>query len=277
MHEYEDNYPEMKKVSKIGRSKIGMFFNHTPAQKDSPSDDIVQRLLEENCKLRQDLSDANNRIRELEEKVESVSATKEIQEHKTSIAAPKSTLLETHVMEKQDTIDDRDDSSHISNDESEFDTDDFSIELDVSTVELTMQRYQSQELLDNDELQSTTSSACTTPTGNDKESNNRRRQSQLRRRLRGNGKSPNFYTQQRSLLDIYGYDDDSVSVTSDLSCSVASSRLTKGNSFSEGGSLMSGRRLPLYDMKSLLRISSTDSDVISRSMLDNESTLLGEI
>mmetsp|Transcript_2754 Transcript_2754/g.6575 ORF Transcript_2754/g.6575 Transcript_2754/m.6575 type:complete len:308 (+) Transcript_2754:64-987(+) len=302
-HKNTEKTQKRKKGSKMGRPKIGMFFNNGTGRKESSSEDIVQRLLQENRQLRQELIDANNRIRELER---AAPIPKESMEHYFPLSEPKPSDAES--ASARGAMDNRDDDSYALSDATQYDTDDFSVEVEASEVEFLMrelqQREDEEELLDFDEEQSATPSACTIPTGNDKKSNTRRRQSQLRRRVRGSDRNRNevpknhdarhcyFPQQQRhssietitemaqnqSLLDLYGI-EDLISITSDLS-SVSSSvedNVSTGTSNSKGNSLMSGKMLPLYAMKSLLRISSTDSDFTSLGLEDEESILLGEI
>jgi len=83
----------------------------------------------------------------------------------------------------------------------------------------------------------------------------------------------------KNLLDAYGV-VDLISTTSDLSSSVASS--TRSDSIlvsAHDGALLSGKMLPLQAMRSLLRISASDSDSdeLSTELVEEESPLFGEI
>jgi|Transcript_14109 hypothetical protein len=312
---FTDTHKTTKKKtgSKMGRSKIGMFFNNSPLRKDSSSDEIVQKLLQENRQLRQDLSNANNRISKLEEAVAAAAAvatTKESQERELSptvrMSMPMSMSMSMPLGYHQATgireaVDYRDDNSYAYSEDTEYEADDFSIEVEASAVESGIrQQREEDEPLDIAEVESTTASACTIPTGNNKKSNSRRRQLHLHHILRGSGtrtrntidknddrSSPPIESitqskeERQRLLGIYGF-DDSISITSDLSSSVSSLKTAEDDNSRSSlipgvDSLMSGRMLPLYAMRSLLRISSTDSDFISGVIADDESSLFGEI
>lgn len=83
----------------------------------------------------------------------------------------------------------------------------------------------------------------------------------------------------KNLLDAYGV-VDLISTTSDLSSSAASSTRSESILVSAHDSaLLSGKMLPLQAMKSLLRISASDSysDELSTELEEEESPLFGEI
>ena len=264
----------------------GIFLKAKRQQQQSADEIIIRRLQQENRQLRQELNDANYRIHELE--AAAAAAIEQRQHRDLSLTSSSSATAVVRIRD----IDYRDDHGD-NNDDADYDSDNFSIEVESATVESSSQQH----LLDNELLSVTSSSDRTIPTGNDKKSKHRRHL-HLRRRWSSSSSSRrnnddarrNYFTQRRpmqsiteintsttqsSLLDGLSDYDDLVSTTSDLSSSVTSSTLSTTAIDDNSTSLMAGRMLPLYAMKSLLRVSSTDSDMISTA--DNESVLYGEI
>lgn len=278
---------------KTRRIKPGIFLKAKRQQESA--DESVQKLQQENRQLRQELDDANYRIRELEAAAAAAAAAvTEQRQHRDLMLTSSSSA--TAVVRIRD-IDYRDDHGD-NNDDTDYDSDnfsidDFSVEVEAATAESPSQQH----LSDNESLSVTSSSDRTIPTGNDKKSKLRRHlhlgrrgsSSSSSRRNNGDARRNSFTrrhpmqsitemntsTAQRSLFDSLHDYGDLVSTTSDLSSSVTSSALSTTTADDDSTSLMAGRMLPLYAMKSLLRISSTDSDMIST--VDNESFLYGEI
>jgi len=282
-----DTHVETQNASTVGskarRITASMFFKKASKQEEQLKDETIRKLQEENNKLRQELVDANSRIRKLESA-----------ERENRSPSPKSTSdpSETETLAAREFVEHRDDDGWF--EDIDDNCDDFSVEVEAITVASST----GHELFNkyDDETQSTTSSVCTTPTGNDKISNFQRRQHQIRDRLRrstsnssrGEKAHLNYFFRRsnplekasemntrRSLLDDSSSVDSVASVTSDFSASFDSS-LVHDDKSADGRTLMSGRMLPLHAMKSLLRASSAESDAVS-FVPDNEPVLFGEI
>ena len=272
---------------KARRIAASNFFKKALKKEELSKDEIIRKLKDENRQLRQELNDANSRIRELESAA-SETQTREIvispSIEISSVPSNIETLRSSKSFEKRD--------DEVSGEEIDGDSDVFSVE--VSAV--SMGSINQQESFDHgDEIQSISASACTIPTGNDKRSKSQRRQQEFQqkfrrsssRRSRGEDAYLNYFSRRsqplesitevhkRSLLDDSESGDEIESATSDLSMSIDSSSFEDDDA-TDASSLMSGRRIPLRAMKSLLRISSTDSDALSY-IQDDEPVLFGEI
>jgi len=159
--------------SKAGLTKVAMFFSKGRHGK-SP-EDMIQKLLQENRKLRKELKNANSRLLELE--VAAALSTTIMTATSTENAPDDNTIEFT-----EDPSDDRDDNAHTYGGVAHQDSDDFSVEVEASAF---MKQHQRQKSVNFDDIQSATGSACTIPTGNDKKSKSFRHQLDLRRRMRG--------------------------------------------------------------------------------------------
>lgn len=277
------------KAHRISTSK---FFKKALKKEDSSKDEIIRKFQDENRELRQELNEANSRIRELESAA-MANQTRAIvispSTEATSISSTTQNLHSRYSFEYRD-----DDVSEAGMDD---DPDVFSVEVEATTsIE--------QESFDmEDEIRSVSSSVKTIPTGNDKKSKLQRRQQEIRQKLRRSSSMPNrnsnpnrnrgedayldyFSRRSRplgsiteintrmSLLDDVSSGDDTASTTSDLSLSIGSSFVDDENT--DAISLMSGRKVPLRTMKSLLRSSSGDSESLCY-IQDDESGRFGEI
>lgn len=265
------------------RRKASMLFKKVLKQGDeSHKDEAMKKLQSENRKLRQELEDANSRIRELE----LLNRAQEKRLLEFAQPTPNPSMEELHYTPEG--IEYRDDEGEKS----------FSVEVAAITRGNSVQG----EFLDiENEVHSTAPSAKTIPTGNDKKSNQQRKQHLMRQKLRrsnsnSSGSSRSFHgedayldyfsrrnspplesiTEVETRPSYFEYDDIS-SATSELTASVSS----LGDEESIGSStLMGGRRVSLYTMKSLLRISSErseKSDTISFLPADENGVLFGEI
>ncbi len=263
------------------RRKASMLFKKVLKQGDeSHKDGAVKKLQSENRKLRQELEDSNTRIRELE-------LLNRAQEQRllTFVQPTPNPSMESYTPEGMEYRDDEGEKS-------------FSVEVAAITRGNSVQG----EFLDiENEIHSTAPSAKTVPTGNDKKSNQQRKQHLMRQKLRrsnsnSSGSSRSFQgedayldyfsrrnspplesiTEVETRPSFFEYDEIS-SATSELTASVSS----MGDEESIGSSsLMGGRRVSLYTMKSLLRISSErseKSDTISFLPADENGVLFGEI
>jgi hypothetical protein len=283
--------------SKSRRITASMFFKKSLKQEESSkADETIQRLQEENRKLRQELNDANSRIHELE------SAARETefrQQREISPLSPAPTLVRSATAplytNTREGVEDRDDDGRGETiDDDSYDG--FSVEVEAATAGFEMEVEELLQIEETDETDSTTGSACTIPTANDKKSNSNRKLRQRMKRSSSNRRSGedaylNYFSRRSPPLesiteidtrrnssphdnnDYCDYGDD-LTTTSDLTASVAGDELSI-----DGGSLMSGRRLPLYAMKSLLRISSAESSQSHAISFvpDDEPVLFGEI
>lgn len=285
---------------KARRSKASMFFKKAMRQDESIKDETIERLQEEKRKLRQELNKAYSRIRELE-----LLTTRPNEQSMALSANQTAVSSEAELLYASEGVENRDDDSGHEDIDDEIDG--FSVEVAAITRGSTIQG----EFLDiENEIYSTAPSAQTVPTGNDKNSNFQRREHQLRQRLRRGDSSTSskssgsnsrrgedafldYFSRRNSpplesITEIetrtclsYDDDDDMASTTSELTASVASSAMLADERFFGGGSLMSGKRIPLSAMKSLMRISSAESsEAESASGLfvqDGEQVLFGEI
>mmetsp|Transcript_25805 Transcript_25805/g.60500 ORF Transcript_25805/g.60500 Transcript_25805/m.60500 type:complete len:304 (+) Transcript_25805:118-1029(+) len=273
--------------SKARRISASKFFKKGKKKEELSKDEIVKKLQDENDQLRKELNDANSRIRELE------SAAIENQTWEIAITPTRETgsvQSTTEASNARKSFEYRDDD--VSGEEIDDDSDVFSIE-----VEAARPVTQHESFDHEDEVQSTSASASTIPTGNDKKSKLQRRQRESRQKVRrGSGSRSrgedaylNYFSRRipplesvtetamgRSLLDSDS-GDDTASTTSDLSMSIASSFFVEDET-TETGSLMTGRKIPLRSMKSLLRSSSTSTESDTLPYLqDDEPVLFGEI
>ena len=265
------------------RRKASMLFKKVLKQGDeSHKDEATKKLKSENRKLRHELEDANIRIRELE-------LLNRAQEQRLlTFAQPTPNPLMEELHYTPEGMEYRDDEGEKS----------FSVEVAAITRGNSVQG----EFLDiENEIHSTAPSTKTVPTGNDKKSNQQRKQHLMRQKLRrsnsnSSGSSRSFQgedayldyfsrrnshplesiTEVETRPSFFEYDEIS-SATSELTASVSS----LGDEESIGSStLMGGRRVSLYTMKSLLRISSErseKSDTISYLPADENGVLFGEI
>jgi hypothetical protein len=275
-----------------------MFFKKALKQEEATSpkaDETIQKLEEENRKLRQELNDANSRIHELESESESVARENKLHQQReipllsSAQALLRSTTAPLYTMNAREGAEDRDDddrgeTSSFVDDES---CDGLSVEVEAATVGFDLVKDDLLELEEMDEIESTTGSACTIPTGNDKKSKFHRKLRHRSRRRGGGNAHLNYFSRRspplesiteidttrrnssssspRDSSNYYDYDyGDDMTTTSDLTASVAGDDLVQSHYDARKSSLMSGRRLPLSAMKSLLRA-------------DNEPVLYGEI
>ena len=296
--------------SKSRRITANMFFKKSLKQEEpSKADETVQRLEEENRKLRQELNDANSRIRELESELESESVTREHklrQQRETSLLSSAQTFQRSataplYTTNTREGAEDRDDDGRGETSTVDDESDDgFSVEVEASTAGFDLEIEDLLEMEETDEIHSTTGSACTIPTGNDKKSNSHRKLRHRSRRRSGGNAHLNYFSRRSPPLesiteinttrrngsssstrennnDYCDYGDD-MTTTSDLTASVAGDELVS-NHHDARKSLMSGRRLPLSAMKSLLRASSAESAQLHEISFvsDDEPFLFGEI
>lgn len=300
--------------SKPRRITASMFFKKALKQEESTSpkaDETIQRLEEENRKLRQELNDANSRIHELESESESVARENKLHQQReipllsSAQALLRSTTAPLYTMNAREGAEDRDDddrgeTSSFVDDES---CDGLSVEVEAATVGFDLVIDDLLEMEEMDEIESTTGSACTIPTGNDKKSKFHRKLRHRSRRRGGGNAHLNYFSRRspplesiteidttrrnssssspRDSSNYYDYGDD-MTTTSDLTASVAGDDLVQSHHDARKSSLMSGRRLPLSAMKSLLRASSAESAQSAQFheisfVLDNEPVLYGEI
>lgn len=272
------------KARRISASK---FFKKGKKKEELSKDETIKKLQDENDQLRKELNDAYSRIRELE------SAAIENKTWEIAIPPTRETTSAqstTEASNSRKSFEYRDDD--VSGEVIDDDSDVFSIEVEAART-ITQQESSDHE----DEIQSTSASAATIPTGNDKKSKLQRRQKESRQnvrrgsgsRNRGEDAYLNYFSRRipplesiteiakaRSLLDSDSV-DDTASTTSDLSMSIASSFFVEDET-TETSSLMTGRKIPLRSMKSLLRSSSTSTDSDTLPYLqDDEPVLFGEI
>jgi hypothetical protein len=271
--------------SNARRIAANMFFKKSLKQDVASKGETLQRLQDENRRLRQELKDAKSRIRELE----SAARVDQLQREETTSSSKPSPLPSN----AQESIEYRDDDG--GGEDIVDESGDFGVEVEATTTGSQIKG----EVLDTaSDMHSTTSSARTIPTGNDLKSNLHRRQKELRQQLRrskssigrrysGEDAYLNYFSRLSTPLEsiteidtrrnVLRDDDDYdiASTTSDITASVASSTMLDDESI-DSFSLMSGRMLPLRAMKSLLRVSSDQSDAIS-FVPDDETVLFGEI
>jgi len=273
---------------KASRMSASKFFKKALKKEELSKDETIRRLQDENRELRQELKDANTRIRELESAAVSNQPRESVMAPLRELTSVPSTI-KTRI--SRNSLEHRDDD--VGGEGIDDESDVFSVEVEAETMGAVIKH----EIFDNeDEVHSISSSARTIPTGNDKISKFQRRQQEFRQKLRrsssirnrGDEAHLNYFSRRsppleriteintrKNLLDDTSSGEDSVSTTSDLSMSISSSMLLDDEA-TDAMSLMSGRKVPLRTMKSLLRISSTDSDTFSY-VQDDEQVLFGEI